>query len=370
VFRKSILAIPTAGLLMLSSGSYAEISDDIRWTGFMSAGVTKTDSEVEYMERFANELDYSDARIGLNIAADISSELSVAGQILMAGRERDYNAHADWVFVTYKPAESVSFMLGRIKFPNLLASEYYDVGVAYPWIRPPQELYNLSALGPLMTYEVIAGGSAFITGFVGDYEYQLQPYFGNGQTEFALQRDMYGLAASLNGDNISLKLGYNAGKFDFSAGGHGEDGADPLVEALEDFDKKVKTVVSTGLTYDDGVILVMAELAQMEIDDSPEFDTTSWYATTGYRFGRLMPHLTYASLDQKSGLEQTSITLGINYQITNASVFKLELQRIDPTTRGVALIADGEEVAHPSGLFSHNPDGNVNVVSMAVDLVF
>lgn len=57
-------------------------------------------------------------------------------------------------------------------------------------------------------------------------------------------------------------------------------------------DRLTYTVV--GFQYDDGKLLVMGEGSRIEMDGAMP-DTDATYATVGYRFGKVMPHVTWAS---------------------------------------------------------------------------
>ena len=351
------------------------IKDRIHLTGFMSAGATKTDSKIKYAGRFDEEVNYTDTRLGLNLSVDITEKLGLAGQILMAGREDDWNAHADWVFASYRPTDEVFLMGGRIKYPNLLFSEYYDVGKTYPWLRAPEELYGFATLGGNMSYEVFSGVSAAFSGYLGDFEWQLQPYAGVADMEFAAMKDMYGFAASIGTEEYQLKAGYNAGAYDFGGGGHGGDGNDLLTEALEhNLNGQDKKVTNIGFLYDTNNILLLAEWAKTDTGgigaEGHNFDTKAWYATAGYRFGQWLPYMTYAEYEQKTGSEQDRLAMGLNYDLNPSSTLKFEWQRIKPTS-GEEIEFEGEEAGHPVGLFDGNPSRKkINMIGVSVDYVF
>lgn len=365
-----------------------DTSSALTWSGFASTSVARSDSETEYLERFSDRENYTDTRLGLNVSAHLTESFTIAGQILMAGREDGYNAHADWIFATWSPVDWADLMIGRIKYPNLLFSEVYDVGAVMPWIRPPQELYSFTPLSSNYTYEVMSGISPRFNYFLGDYELTLQPYAGNADMEFGKISNMTGLSASIGDDEMMLMLGFNRGDLDFGGGGHGAEGGSELLEVMNShLDGRRREVLSASLSIDKNNFLVLAEWAESEIKEKhhagfADYDAISWYTMVGYRFGDWTPHLTFASLDQDSGTGQDSTTLGVRYDASPSVAVKAEWSRIDPESRDDEIktsdrmgfdpsTEDDEELAHPAGLFEHLPNnGKVNLFTIGLDFTF
>ena len=74
-------------------------------------------------------------------------DAEVVLQIVARGRPRQlsadkYELNATWAYLNYKFNEQVSIKAGRILVPVYLLSQYVDVAYAYPWIKPPQEIYG------------------------------------------------------------------------------------------------------------------------------------------------------------------------------------------------------------------------------------
>jgi hypothetical protein len=70
----------------------------------------------------------------------ISPEISVTAQLVAKGVD-DFEPEFDWYYVTYRPTANWSFMAGRRNIPMYYYSEFSEVGYAYPWMRPPANLY-------------------------------------------------------------------------------------------------------------------------------------------------------------------------------------------------------------------------------------
>lgn len=63
---------------------------------------------------------------------------------------------------------------------------------------------------------------------------------------------------------------------------------------MEEIDRVNISYGSLGAQYDNGELLVMAEVTQVKIDGVIP-DAENAYMTVGYRVGKVMPHLTYSS---------------------------------------------------------------------------
>lgn len=368
--KKSVLLLITA--LMLSSGNvYAGLDDRINWSGFATAAYSISDSPDSYVERIDEEGSWEDTRIGLNFSADISGDLTMAGQILMAGREDSFNAHADWLFARYKFSENTSILFGKLKYPNLLFSEFYDAGYIYPWASAPQELYNLEAGGSGALYESIHGASFLFSVMPNDVEYVVQPYFGEADMEDGTLKNMFGFMFNANGENFQVKMGYNTGEF-HPGGGHGG-GGEEEAGSFHDFDDVTpdKTTWSIGGTNELGNLVSYYEYATVEYDGFSGLDTDAGYVTLGYRFNKFLPHITFASFEQNNGREQESITLGLRYELAGQAALKFGWSVIDATP---PLEDDGEgwHEIEAHGLFfdGREESGKVNVLTITLDMLF
>jgi hypothetical protein len=139
----------------------------------------------------------------------------------------------------------------------------------------------------------------------------------------------------------------------------------------------------------------------------PFGDQDAFYTTLGYRFGKWLPHVTFASIDGKSstfGLAagegavvcvelggcaggtipvttgfmnfpisiQTSITYGLRYELNDSAALKIEHSIVDVEN-------DPSKIDHPFninfGLFdtsftNPSPTEKVGVTSIALDVIF
>lgn len=329
--------------------------EEVAWSGFLTAAGAVSNSGTVYDERTDENATFGNSRFGLSFSARISPEWRAG--LLLVNHEGRSGLDLDWGFATYQPRDTVIVNLGRIKYPNNLLSEYFEVGFAYPWIQPPREFYSHAGLGPNLTTESLVGASVILrTPIKNGWRYALQPFLGESEHDDGVNKKQIGVKGSMSANGIELIAGYSRALLDLATAS----------DRLEVNDKNVQ-VWNAGATYDRDRVVAYLEYGQSRIEDNPAFDTTAGYATLGYRFGDFLPHVTYGSMDQKSGLAQRSVTLGLRYELSSFSALKFQWQSIDPEERGAPL-AGGER---PSGLFESAPaEDNVRVIGVAFDLVF
>ncbi len=241
---------------------------------------------------------------------------------------------------------------GKLKYPNNLVSEYYDVGLAYPWVRPPHEYYGQEELSASVTVEAFNGVTAIYSQHRSDWEYAVQPFFGEVSLEegAGVISKVLGLKLSAAHDIGELQLSVAQGRI--NSEGH-------------DLDEQKKRVVSAGAYSEWGDLVNYLEFAVSTISEEDEARTKAGYYTLGYHFGQTMPHITYSMFDQKSGWGQKTLTLGVRHILNPSTALKFELQRITPE--------DNPEVGAEmeSGLFEEGPGSEtVNLFTIAIDLVF
>jgi len=380
------VALMCSGTIIISSTAFAAQNGDIKWSGFASASASQVSGGIEeYRRRFENgKTEYSNTRIGLNISAKISDDISVAGQILMAGREDEYAAHADWVFITYSPHQlkNTAFKLGRIKFATLLNSEVYDVGYAYPWVSVPSEIYDFTASGSQATYEVMSGANVSYGSYIGDFDWKIQAFVGEADSGLGTVDSLIGSVLAVNNDDLEFRLGYHQGTLV-------EDDGEPaggLVGKLGELKEEElvgadKEVTNLGVIWNISNLRISAEYVSVdwsggrEAEQTDLFDTNSYYVSAGYRMGDWMPMLTLAEMDEEGGTNQESITLGVRYELSRSTAVKLEWQSIDIAGRAEPLYVENEQgdKFFQSGLAILAEDGvedKLTMINFSIDVVF
>lgn len=373
--RKIILNLLSFGLVWhaLPAGAVGGM-EGVSVSGFLTVGATYADKQllssteaVSQDGTIENTPGFTaDSRLGLQISAKVNEDISITGQLLAKARDDNSDVGADWAFINYRVSEPLSVRAGKIKFPTFLISDYYEVGYAYPWIRPPQEVYSSNPITSLNGVDVL-GRFRF-----GDLSLLVQPYFGvsrgaqslvpqeavtnpayslcfNGQTGSfytcpsgtVLYTDF--TADALRGINLSL----SSDIFTVRAGTLKTKVNVPGFAVFQD-DVKFSSV---GLTMDWHNVVLYSEYFEREIKglaNSAFPNQKGSYATLGYRIGKWLPHFTAARIKDNNNpvsatsgvpLDQKSNTLGLRYEISSGAALKFEAQKITPKegTRGLLI---------------------------------
>lgn len=85
----------------------------------------------------------TESRIGLQAHATLTDKLSLTAQV--TARPLDANAQLQWAYATYILSPTWDLQVGRKRIPQYFYSDFQDVGVVYPWVGLPPELYGWEA---------------------------------------------------------------------------------------------------------------------------------------------------------------------------------------------------------------------------------
>lgn len=122
--------------------------DDIQFSGFGSivAGQTLSSDQIYTADwhdvgQYKNELSFSpESMLALQARGNLTEKLSFTAQLVAKGVD-DFSPEFDWYYLTYEASDNLTLMAGRRTIPMYYFSEFYEVGFAYPWMRPPSNLY-------------------------------------------------------------------------------------------------------------------------------------------------------------------------------------------------------------------------------------
>jgi predicted porin len=212
-------------------------------------------------------------------------------------------------------------------------------------------------------------GNSSGTGFVTGMQAAAVDPFGPGNGEFPPvgtevdfeAKQLGGINLALSTDIGSFRVGYLTTQVSSGFGG-----------GLIDDDKA--TFMSVGMNIDWNNFVGYAEWASRDQDEGAEIgfpDQKAWYLTAGYRIGPWLPSITYAQLETGSPdaesveaytQEQSSVTLGVRYELAAGAALKFEATRVDPKDGNIGLF-DGP-------LDASSPNSSANVYGLALDVVF
>ena len=351
IWVPSLLAIAIASPAM---------ADDININGFLSVGASMKDSDKAHIAGADNQGGFKqDTILGLQVSKQINDTTSATGQLVSRGSD-DYSTEAAWAFVTYSANDNLDLRMGRLRIPAFYYSDFLEVGYAFNWVRPPEEVYRLE-------FSTLDGVDLTQSFSSGNFDGSVQLYYGRFQGNLDIDgvnldvdfRNFTGIAFSGNMGNFGSRLSYHQAELNIPA-----THIDPDKNFAATGQKS--SFIEAALTYDDGDNSIVAEWTQLDHEVAALVDDTAWLITAARRIDDFTLHATYSTLKEEyesgaigasqkargKGDEETSITLGMRYDYDSSTALKFEIQNNDEKSyKG----ADGE---------------SATLYSVAVDLVF
>jgi hypothetical protein len=291
----------------------AEQDQRFRVNGFATFGMSVADEEVSY-NGVNDEPNFGRfSKIGVQMTFNIDDQNSVVTQLVSRG-QNNWNTEAEWAYFKHDFNNGLSAKVGRIRLPAFMLSEFLDVGYATPWAKMPNESYS-----SLTQFANMEGVDLSYTTDIGDLSATLQLVYGRSTSELYDLKGIVSTTASLQADTWNAKVSHSI--------------ADDITVTDEDIKAALGlygsatsglggSFTSLGFTYDPGSIYLSAEATSLKTDDTI-VDADSVHATIGYRFGRFMPTLTFATVESQDNEERDLATIIAN----------------DPALQGTALSA-------------------------------
>ena len=341
----------TRGAVKQNKKRISDIGDRFRINGFFSGGVAVNDGDPAELSIYGIEDNYSTdavSRLGIQMSFEVTDDMSLTGQLVSRG-VNNYDIEAEWAYLSWDVTNKFTVRIGRQRIPYYLLSEYLEVGYAYPWVRPPIELYNI----PISSTD---GLSVLYDFSLGAVNFSTQAYAGAGsgfadqlEGEFTLNQ-AWGIAQFFEWNDFTFRVGYNTSNLDvgnIQADGVGQsliDGTEAIATLINGNPALTPTIVaslgpapmleplnlenvsteyiSAAFSYDNGSLLVMGEIANLKVRDLAQPVGDGGYLTIGYRFGDWMPHATYAKFytDARSDQEVDQLLEQIAYGARTASL--------------------------------------------------
>lgn len=400
-----------------------------RFSGFGTVGGVVTDNgDVEFAtpgqpSGAKKSLDLGvDSRIGVQGSYQLNDMFSGTVQVISKHNGKgNYNPNVEWAFVKAQITPSVGLRAGRIGAPYFMISDYRDVNYANLWVRPPLETYGQVPVSN------VTGADLIVTHAMGPANVSAQLWGGLSRATLERNTDVtirnqVGLSLSAEFDNgLTLRAGHSAGKVSISSpslrtlqagssavatavnggafgGGAAAAYGPSMSSTVDDLDLSGRSATFSGIgaSWELGNWQLNGEYTRRHIDGYLG-SSTGWYASAGYRLGKVTP-FAYVSGLKVSGVAsngfasgaaalggfspqltavsngvntvfsdartggQRSVALGARWDAWKSASLKAQLEHITPKDGGVGLF-----VANPGA--SLNGD-SVNVLSVSVDFVF
>ncbi|NRD74979.1 porin [Shewanella sp. VB17] len=267
-----------------------------------------------------------DTLLGLQFSADLLDGLSATMQLVARGVD-NFEADFEWAYLSYNMSESWTIQAGKKRLPLYYYSDFFDVGYAYPWIRPPADNYtwqisNYTGISALYNYQL------------GDWSMSGQFYYGEedsepnkllsefffGEKTREIWKDIAGIVLQFNRDWLDIRathMQYGNERYRSDVQVIWNDGTNT---------RKGKFYgLSVNIEYDN--VIILTELNRLTIEGT---DNDTYLVTFGYRFDDLMPYVSYSDFDDGEGGEvHNTSSLGIRWDFHPSAALKIQYDDIE-----------------------------------------
>ena len=339
--------------IFISGSSFAEV----RFSGFASinagkvlsgSGVPQFGLEPTFLadypvvSAYTEDLSFKpESLFGLQVTGDLMEGLSYTGQIVARGAN-DFDAEVEWAYVSYEINDNWTIQAGKKRLPLFYYSDFYDVGYAYPWMRPPADLYtwqifNYNGINALYTGswgDWSIGGNIY-TGREDDSDNKLLGQFFFQEPTREIWKDIVGGVFTAGYEWFEARLThmrYENERF--------RSGEQTLFDGSTSRDGKF---YGLALNADLGNWFVLSELNKLTLDGS-DFDSSM--VTFGMRFDSLTPYVGYSQFDSEGeDAEQHNTTMvGLRWDFHSSAAFKIQWDKVEDKSFNLAVAGDSKSL--------------------------
>jgi hypothetical protein len=255
-----------------------------------------------------------DSRIGAQLTADVTSQLSVMLQVIsQQNYDNTYTPHVEWANIKYQVTPAFSVRLGRTELPTFLFSDTREVGYSNPWVRPPIEAYSLVPID-------------YSDGVDASYQVHFRDFTNTWMTAFGNEKS----GTPAGAPNEARRLLVIADTIEYGAAtlhvAYQEtyltvDALDGLFDAFRQFgpqgvaladeynvhDRLIR-FMGIGAMYQPGSWFLIGELGSTDFH-AVLGKNTAWYVTSGYRLAKFTPYLIYGAVKADSNRSDPGLSL-------------------------------------------------------------
>ncbi len=363
--------------------------------GFFTTGISFSDNKNQ-LYRFSQineDISYlSDSVAGLQFDFEVSDQTKIIMQAVAKNNNDHFDVSMDWLYITHQLSSHTTFRGGRILLPLFLRSSTIDVGLSYPWIRPPAEVYELGL------FKGMGGVDLLFKTSMLEREVLLHPFAGEISEELATSvlpggdvsitsEALWGIesrvlsrygetrVAYMNADvQLELDPSFSASvdvltSIVSSLGTLAPPSATAQLSLLGAPISADSSFTSIGGHYLVGNVEILWEAANRRISfaGGGASKTRGYYVTLMWDHDKYQPTLTLARRDEhpasdsaSPAQEQDSITLGIQRRLDHKILVKTEISNVHPRNGTAGLLVNNTLAG----------EGDLTVFNLAVNAQF
>jgi hypothetical protein len=377
---KNLLTVTSSIAMLVSTCAFA----DLRISGYGSVIAGKTLGTVDDplnpgqtrdeiftadfydVGQYKNDLTFkAESIFAVQAVMDLADNFSATAQLVAKGVD-DFEPEFDWYYVTYQASENLRIMAGRRNIPMYYFSEFSEVGYAYPWMRPPSNLYwwqvtQFNGISAMYDFE-LGGFSNSLTFFYGnEYSddnvemlYYNKLYGGNARTVNEFWTDITGMNWNVSGDNFDLRFVYFTNDRDRET--IQQDGS------IDPYTPFSQTFLGLGGNVSVNQFTLLFDINMVDYDDDVGTEFPTYLLSLVYNWGDYQPYISYSKADHErtkvptEDLEEHYVLgFGLRYNFLPSAAFKIQYDK---------FVDQGHK---PTGWAYH---GDSRAISFGVDFVF
>ncbi|MDH5391907.1 MAG: porin [Gammaproteobacteria bacterium] len=317
---------------------------DTKVTGFasMMAGIVTSGDQflADYPNTGVYDQDLSfaaDTTIGVQLKTQLFDDYQFVTQLLSRGAS-EFETDIDWAYINYSLNSEISLQIGRKRLPLYYYSDFYELGFAYYWIRPPSDNYTWQISnynGVSLFYEPeLDNWDALFNLYLGredDKNNKLLTFLNNNTPYHESWRNIVGFVSELSDDVFEFRLTLMSSQLHRQINNNIQsDGVDQLFYGLS-----INTYI--------GNAIILSEFNRYERSADNVYDST-YMISLAYRFNKLTPHVTYSEFKQSSPGDEFHFTysLGLRRDLNPSTAFKIQYDKTTDEASNITILGDGE----------------------------
>ncbi|MES2048523.1 MAG: hypothetical protein V4447_08990 [Pseudomonadota bacterium] len=270
-----------------------------------------------------------ESRVGIQATYKPNAQTTLVGQL--ASRGTDSTPNVQWAYAGYKLDKNWEIQVGRKRIPLYYYSDFQDVGVSYPWVTPPPELYGWEATN-------YNGGSLRYNTNLDDTNITASVFMGAEKVKDSLYQKLYYSGKTevtwkkLAGGDIEATKGAFTARAIYLQ-------AEVGTTNIENDIKNTANLSAYGiaLNADFDTWFILSELTQLKrdfIEDQYSVTAPALTIGAGMRLGAWTPFINFAKYTEKTNdpaqyapqsFRRSSITL--RYDLGSSSAVKVQLDK-------------------------------------------
>lgn len=322
---------------------------NLEFSGFgrLVAGILD-DNNASY-EGYEDRLSVSEhSLLGVQLDARLSLHWSVTGQAIAHASSRE-DSGLEWLYVTYQPNNALRIKTGKLRTPFYNYSDVLDVGYAYHFISPPQQVYSPYFFDSFNGIGVNYNLSQAL------FDAELELYYGKYDddidlisSKMAVEVNKFrGIALNLHKGNFKFRVSAHTGTADMDM---------PEISMLKDilrqasYTRSADSLVSSGqvtgyqlgINYEAIDYFVRSEFVHFSTSVSIYPEINSYYLSYGYIFYPFTAHITYANINSTPAKAVVEIPTGFVQEVDALAVaYQQVFDSIEENTDDIASLALG-----------------------------